>query len=35
GQIEKFVLNDESGAERIRKGFRLAPYEEYKSPGTK
>jgi len=25
GQIEKFVLNDESGAERIRKGFRLAP----------
>ena len=25
GQIEKFVLNDNSGAERIRKGFRLAP----------
>ncbi|TET73465.1 MAG: hypothetical protein E3J56_04045 [Candidatus Aminicenantes bacterium] len=25
GQIEKFVLNDDSGAERIRKGFRLAP----------
>ena len=25
GQIETFVLNDDSGAERIRKGFRLAP----------
>ena len=25
GQIEKFVLNDDSGAERIRKGFYLAP----------
>jgi len=25
GQIEKFILNDDSGAERIRKGFRLAP----------
>jgi tetratricopeptide (TPR) repeat protein len=25
GQIEKFVLEDERGAERIRKGFRLAP----------
>ena len=25
GQIERFVLNDNSGAERIRKGFRLAP----------
>ncbi|MHC4326934.1 MAG: O-antigen ligase family protein [Planctomycetota bacterium] len=25
GQIEKFVLNDDSGAERIREGFRLAP----------
>jgi len=25
GQIEKFILNDNSGAERIRKGFRLAP----------
>jgi len=25
GRIEKFVLNDNSGAERIRKGFRLAP----------
>lgn len=25
GQIEKFILNDERGAERIRQGFRLAP----------
>jgi len=25
GRIEKFVLNDNSGTERIRKGFRLAP----------
>jgi tetratricopeptide (TPR) repeat protein len=25
GQIEKFILNDDSGAEMIRKGFRLAP----------
>jgi tetratricopeptide (TPR) repeat protein len=25
GQIEKFILKDDSGAERIRKGFRLAP----------
>lgn len=25
GQIEKFILNDDTGAERIRKGFRLAP----------
>jgi len=25
GQIERFVLNDNSGAERIRKGFLLAP----------
>jgi len=25
GQIEKFILNNDSGAERIRKGFRLAP----------
>lgn len=25
GQIEKFILNDDSGAERIRRGFRLAP----------
>ncbi len=25
GQIERSVLNDNSGAERIRKGFRLAP----------
>jgi len=25
GQIERFVLNDPSGAERIKKGFRLAP----------
>lgn len=25
GQIEKFVLNDDRGVERIRKGFRLAP----------
>ena len=25
GQIEKFILNDDSGAENIRKGFRLAP----------
>jgi len=25
GRIEKFVLNDNSGAERIRKGFRLSP----------
>lgn len=25
GQIEKFILNDDSGAERIKKGFRLAP----------
>jgi hypothetical protein len=25
GQIEMFVLNDNAGAERIRKGFRLAP----------
>ncbi|MHC4371409.1 MAG: O-antigen ligase family protein [Planctomycetota bacterium] len=25
GRIERFVLNDNSGAERIRKGFRLAP----------
>lgn len=25
GQIEKFILNDDCGAERIRKGFRLAP----------
>jgi O-antigen ligase len=25
GQIEKFILNDNCGAERIRKGFRLAP----------
>ena len=25
GQIEKFVLNDDSGAERIRMGFRLSP----------
>ena len=25
GQIEKFILYDESGAERIRKGFRLSP----------
>jgi len=25
GQIENFVLNDDSGAARIRKGFRLAP----------
>jgi len=25
GQIEKFILNNDIGAERIRKGFRLAP----------
>jgi len=25
GQLEKFILDDPSGAERIRKGFRLAP----------
>jgi len=25
GQLEKFVLDDPNGAERIRKGFRLAP----------
>jgi len=25
GQIEKFILNDDSGADRIRKGFLLAP----------
>ncbi len=25
GQIEKFILNEDSGAEKIRKGFRLAP----------
>ncbi len=25
GQIERFILNDNSGAERIRRGFRLAP----------
>jgi tetratricopeptide (TPR) repeat protein len=25
GQIERFILNDDSGAERIRRGFRLAP----------
>jgi tetratricopeptide (TPR) repeat protein len=25
GQIEKFILNDNGGAEKIRKGFRLAP----------
>ncbi|MFZ2148057.1 MAG: O-antigen ligase family protein, partial [Sedimentisphaerales bacterium] len=25
GQIEKLILNNDSGAERIRKGFRLAP----------
>ena len=25
GQIEKFILNDDSGAEKIRRGFRLAP----------
>ena len=25
GQLEKFVLNDPAGAERIKKGFRLAP----------
>lgn len=25
GQIEKFVLNDNAGAEKIRRGFRLAP----------
>lgn len=25
GQIEKFILHDDCGAERIRKGFRLAP----------
>lgn len=25
GQIEKFILGDDSSAERIRKGFRLAP----------
>jgi hypothetical protein len=25
GQIEKFILNDDTGAERIRKGFHLAP----------
>jgi len=25
GQIEKFILNKDAGAERIRKGFRLAP----------
>jgi O-antigen ligase/tetratricopeptide (TPR) repeat protein len=25
GQIEKFILHDNGGAERIRKGFRLAP----------
>lgn len=25
GQIEKFVLNDDSGTEKIRKGFRLNP----------
>jgi len=25
GQIEKLILNDDSGVERIRKGFRLAP----------
>ncbi len=25
GQIEKFILNEDCGAERIRKGFRLAP----------
>lgn len=25
GQIRKFILNDDSGAEMIRKGFRLAP----------
>jgi len=25
GQIEKFILNDDAGEDRIRKGFRLAP----------
>ena len=25
GQIEKFILNEDGGAEKIRKGFRLAP----------
>jgi tetratricopeptide (TPR) repeat protein/O-antigen ligase len=25
GQIEKFIIGDDSGAEKIRKGFRLAP----------
>jgi len=25
GQIEKFILNDDSGAEKIRKGYLLAP----------
>jgi tetratricopeptide (TPR) repeat protein len=25
GQIEKFILNDDSGAERISRGYRLAP----------
>lgn len=25
GQIEKFIMDDDSGAERIRKGFQLAP----------
>ena len=25
GRIQKFILNDDSGAEKIRKGFRLAP----------
>ena len=27
GQLEKFVLDDPNGAERIRKGFQLAPYD--------
>ena len=25
GQLEKFIFNDDAGAEKIRKGFRLAP----------
>jgi len=27
GQLEKFTLDDPTGAERIRKGFQLAPYD--------
>jgi hypothetical protein len=27
GQLEKFVLNDPAGAEHIRKGFKLAPFD--------